>query len=137
MDGPFVGEAVTGKSWIACEPATTCTMVAGLVQQREDQCIFADEWMEGETAIKTYKTRAANVKRLSVHDPSLHIDFIFDAGERGPKLRHKSFQHSATAFRAAKGDVVRQDGCVQHGVPNLIFPKLAELEPFTDKAMGG
>jgi hypothetical protein len=64
-------------------------------------------------------------------------------------LRHKDFQHSTTVFRAAKGDIVWQDGCVQHGVP--IFPKTAELEswtilcvfnrnasepgPFTDKAM--
>jgi hypothetical protein len=64
-------------------------MVAGLVQQREDKGIFADKWMEREPAIKTYNPAAAGIaKRLRVHDRSLRINSIFDAGERGPKFGH-------------------------------------------------
>jgi len=105
-------------------------MVAGLVQQREDQCIFADEWMEGEPAIKTYEAGASNMKRLRVHDPGLRVDFIFDAGERGPKFRRKNFQDPIAAFRAAKGDIRWQDGCVQHGGTGgaPYFPRIGTMD---------
>jgi glycerol-3-phosphate dehydrogenase len=62
-------------------------MMARLVQQCENQCIRADQWMEREPAIKTNETGAGQTKRLRVNDPRLRIDFILDAGERGPKFR--------------------------------------------------
>lgn len=99
------------------------------MQQCEHQRIFADEWMEREPAINTHETAASSMKRLSVYDPGLGIDLILDAGERGPKLTQKNVQHSTTALRDAKGDIMWQDGCVQHGV--TIFLKITELESST------
>ena len=80
--------------------------MACLVQQREDQSIFANEWMEGEAAINADKTPASLTKCLCVYYSSLRIDFIFDAGERGPKFGDKHFQHSSTGRRAAEGNIV-------------------------------
>ena len=102
-------------------------MVAGFVQQREDQCIFVYEWMEGEPGIKTYEAGASNMKRLRVHDPSMRVDFIFDAGERSPKFRRKNFQDPIAAFRAAKGDIRWQDGCVQHGGTGSLLPQSCQI----------
>lgn len=97
-------------------------MVAGLVQQREDQRVFADEGMECEPAIKTNETGVAQTKRLCVHDPSLRIYFIFDAGERGPKFRYKNLQHATAALRAAKDDIIWQGESVQHlGIAGFVY----------------
>jgi hypothetical protein len=112
--GPSVGEAIAGKPRITRKPAAAREMVARLVQQCEGQRIFADEWMEREPAIKTNETGAARTKRLRVDDPSLPIDLIFDAGERGPKFRHKRFKQATPALRDAEGDMIRQGGSVQH-----------------------
>jgi len=84
------------------------------VQQCEHKRIFADEWMESEPPIKTDETEAAHTKCLRVHDPSLRIEFIFDAGERGPKFGHKNFEHPPAALRSAKGDIIWQGEGVQH-----------------------
>jgi hypothetical protein len=93
---------------------------------------------DGEPSIKAYETGASNMKHLRVHDPSLRIDFIIDAGERGPKIRNKSFQHSITASRAGKQDILWQDGCIRHGGTGgaPIFPKIAELEAWTIFCVG-
>ena len=63
--------------------------------------------------IKTDETEAAHTKCLRVHDPSLRIEFIFDAGERGPKFGHKNFEHPPAALRRAKGDIIWQGEGVQ------------------------
>jgi hypothetical protein len=106
-------------------------MVAGLVQQCEDQRILTDEWMESETTIKTDETGAAHTKRLRVHDPSLRIDFIFDAGERGPKFTHQNFQHATAAYRTAKGDITWQRESVQHGGSAVCaLPIVPNHEPY-------
>ncbi len=89
-------------------------MVACLVQQGEYQRILIDNWMEGKAAIKTDKSKAAQTKRLGVHDPCLRIHLIFDAGERGSEFGYQGFQDVAAALRAAKGDILWQGVSVQH-----------------------
>jgi len=89
-------------------------VVACLVQQCEDQGIFADEWMESEATINPDKTPATLSKCLRVDYSSLRIDFIFDAGERGPKFRDKHFQNFGTGRRAAEGNIIRQGERTQH-----------------------
>jgi hypothetical protein len=42
-------------------------MMTGLMQQRENQRIFADEGMVCEPTIDTNKTGAAAAKRLRIH----------------------------------------------------------------------
>jgi len=89
-------------------------MVASLVQQCEDKRIFADERMESEPTINADETGAVHTKRLRVHDPSLRIDFVFDAGERGPKFGDKNFDHPTAALGGAKGEIIWQGEGIQH-----------------------
>jgi hypothetical protein len=48
---PFVSKAIAGKHWIARKSAAYCPVMTSLVEQRENQCIYADEWMKGEPTI--------------------------------------------------------------------------------------
>jgi hypothetical protein len=66
-------------------------MVAGLVQQRKYQRIFANQRVKRESAIQTNETAATLFKRLRVHCSDAQVYFIFDARKCRSKFGYKSF----------------------------------------------
>lgn len=89
-------------------------MVAGLVQEREDQGIVVHEGMESEAAINADDALAAEGKCLGVDDARPTVDFIVDPGERSPEIEDQRVQQTRTHLRAAESDGFWQGEGVQH-----------------------